>query len=128
LALALRFRIHSEPPQLSGWRQQMVWFCSIAAQTQPIAGRRKPGLAETLNAIWISHLHLDHCWRFGVISVWIEVGATNPRETKAASDLWLSWYRKFLKAIDKSNNYGLLTQPFPRSSLHEVQTTTLVLK
>jgi len=118
---------HPQRAAAAFWlRQQMVWFCSIAAQTQPSHGRRKAWTGRTLMqsgsviCIWI------------IVAVWchsvgLEVGATNPRETKAARIFGCPGIGSLLKAIDKSNNYGLLTQPFP-IELHEVSDDNAGLK
>src|SRR5436309_13512683 len=39
--------------------------------------------SANLDAIWISHLHLDHCAGLAPFSVWTEVGRASRRDRKA---------------------------------------------
>ena len=66
-----------------------------------------------LDAIWISHLHLDHCgglasFLFGTKHAPQTQGRRKPLRISGCREI-----RKFLQAIDEANNYGLLEQPFP---------------
>jgi len=72
-----------------------------------------------LDAIWISHLHLDHCgglasFLFGLKWAPQTVGRQKPLRIFGCPGIGC-----LLKAIDESNDYGLLSQPFP-IELHEV--------
>jgi ribonuclease BN (tRNA processing enzyme) len=66
-----------------------------------------------LDAIWISHLHLDHCgglanFLFGVKWAPQTEGRRKPLIIFGCEGTW-----NLLKAIDESNNYRLLDQKFP---------------
>ena len=72
-----------------------------------------------LDAIWISHLHLDHCgglasFLFGLKWAPQTVGRQKPLRIFGCNGIG-----NLLRAIDESNNYGLLVQPFP-IEVHEV--------
>jgi ribonuclease Z len=76
-----------------------------------------------LDAIWISHLHLDHCG--GLASLLF--GTKHAPQTQARRQplriYGCQGIGSLLKAIDQSNDYGLFTQPFP-IELHEVSGDT----
>ena len=66
-----------------------------------------------LDAIWISHFHLDHCgglapFLFGTKHSPDTQSRTKPLRIFAAKGL-----RELLDAFDKANNYELFNQPFP---------------
>ncbi len=66
-----------------------------------------------LDAIWISHFHLDHCgglapFLFGTRSAPQTQHRSKPLHIYGAAGL-----RKILKAVDQANNYRLFEQPFP---------------
>ncbi len=72
-----------------------------------------------LDAIWISHLHLDHCgglasFLFGLKWAPQTVGRQKPLRIFGCNGIG-----NLLRAIDESNNYGLFAQPFP-IELHKV--------
>ena len=72
-----------------------------------------------LNAIWISHLHLDHCgglasFLFGTK----RAPQTQPRR-QPLTIFGCQGIRKLLKAVDEAHNYGLFEQAFPME-LHEI--------
>jgi len=66
-----------------------------------------------LDAIWISHLHLDHCvglapFLFGLTHAPGIEQRTNPLKIFACEGV-----KKLLQAIDESHNYKLFRQRFP---------------
>ena len=66
----------------------------------------------TLDAIWISHLHLDHC---GGLASFLFGTKWAPRTQKRSKPLRIfacPGVRRLLTAIDGSNDYGLFNQPF----------------
>src|SRR5438105_2122738 len=73
----------------------------------------------SLDAIWISHLHLDHCaglasFLFGTKS------ARQTQERRAPLKIFAcEGVGNLLRASDESNNYRLFEQPFP-VELHEM--------
>jgi len=65
-----------------------------------------------LNAIWISHFHLDH---FGGLAPFLFATRNAPQTQKRQKPLSIygpRGFTKLLTAIDESNNYRLLEQPF----------------
>src|SRR5215813_4390836 len=75
-----------------------------------------------LDAIWISHLHLDHCGGLASLLFGIKHSPQTNRR-KPLQIFTCAGMRKLLKAIDESNNYRLFQQPFP-IELHEVAELT----
>src|SRR5436190_13803810 len=72
-----------------------------------------------LDAIWISHLHLDHCaglapFFFGIKYAPIARGRLKPLRVFGCAGI-----RKLLKAINDCHDYGLLDQSFP-VEFHEI--------
>lgn len=66
-----------------------------------------------LDAIWISHFHLDHCgglppFLFGTKYAPVTQSRTKPLRIFGASGL-----RRLIRAFSDSNNYDLFEQPFP---------------
>ncbi len=66
-----------------------------------------------LDAIWISHFHLDHIgglfpFLFGTKYAFETQARTNPLKIFGAKGL-----KKLIEKVDEANDYGLLKQPFP---------------
>ena len=66
-----------------------------------------------LDAIWISHFHLDHCgglfpFLFATKHAPETQGRTKPLKIFGAKGL-----RELIEKVDAANNYNLLKQPFP---------------
>lgn len=72
-----------------------------------------------LDAIWISHLHLDHCGGLASFLFGLKWAPQTEGRTKPLRIFGCNGIGNLLRAIDESNNYGLLAQPFP-IELHEV--------
>ena len=72
-----------------------------------------------LDAIWISHLHLDHCGGLASFLFGTKWAPQTQNRQKPLKILACEGVRNLLTAIDQSNNYGLLDQPFP-IELHEL--------
>ena len=66
-----------------------------------------------LDAIWISHFHLDHSRRFGPLPVWHALGPANSAATKPMNIYRWRGFERILRAFDEANNYQLFKQPFP---------------
>lgn len=66
-----------------------------------------------LDAIWISHLHLDHCGGLASLLFALKHSPQTVRRHKPLRVFSCSGVERLLKAIDESNDYGLFKQPFP---------------
>jgi len=72
-----------------------------------------------LDAVWISHLHLDHCGGLASLLFGLKWAPQTVKRQKPLKIFGCEGIKKLLRAIDDSNNYGLFAQPFP-IELHEV--------
>jgi ribonuclease BN (tRNA processing enzyme) len=72
-----------------------------------------------LDAIWISHLHLDHCGGLAPLLFGMKWAPQTQARTKSLRIFGCPGLKRVLKAFDDANDYGLLDQPFP-IELHEV--------
>lgn len=66
-----------------------------------------------LDAIWISHFHLDHC---GGLAPFLFATRTAPQTQQRSKPLRIYGavgYKRILEAIEQANNYRLFSQPFP---------------
>jgi ribonuclease BN (tRNA processing enzyme) len=66
-----------------------------------------------LDAIWISHLHLDHCGGLAPLLFAMKHSPQTVGRRKPLRIFSCSGVERLLKAIDESNDYGLFKQPFP---------------
>jgi ribonuclease Z len=66
-----------------------------------------------LDAIWISHLHLDHCGGLASLLFGLKWAPQTQQRRKALKIFGCEGIKKLLRAIDDSNDYGLFEQPFP---------------
>lgn len=66
-----------------------------------------------LDAIWISHLHLDHCGGLASLLFAMKHAPQTQSRKKPLGIFSCSGVERLLKAIDESNDYGLFKQPFP---------------
>lgn len=72
-----------------------------------------------LDAIWISHLHLDHCGGLPAFLFAMKHAPQTRRRNKPLRIFACEGLRKMLTAIDESNSYGFFRLPFP-IELYEV--------
>ena len=72
-----------------------------------------------LDAIWISHLHLDHCGGLASLLFGLKWAPQTEERKKQLRIFGCQGIGNLLRAIDQANNYGLFAQPFP-IDLHEV--------
>jgi ribonuclease BN (tRNA processing enzyme) len=75
----------------------------------------------SLDVIWISHLHLDHCGGLASFLFGLKWAPQTERRQKPLRIFGCQGIRRLLKAIDESNNYGLFDQTFP-IELNELST------
>ncbi|HJZ79524.1 MAG TPA: MBL fold metallo-hydrolase [Pyrinomonadaceae bacterium] len=68
---------------------------------------------SNLDAIWISHLHLDHCAGLAPFLFAIKWAPGVDRAEKPLRIFGCEGTTRLLKAIDESNNYHLFAQSFP---------------
>ena len=73
-----------------------------------------------LDAIWISHLHLDHCGGLASLLFGLKWAPQTQARRKPLKIFSCKGIERLLQAIDSSNEYGLFKQPFP-VELHEVE-------
>jgi ribonuclease BN (tRNA processing enzyme) len=66
-----------------------------------------------LDAIWISHLHLDHCGGLASLLFGMKHAPQTQNRRKPLQIFTCAGVRKLLNAVDESNNYRLFQQPFP---------------
>ena len=66
-----------------------------------------------LDAIWISHLHLDHCGGLAPLLFGMKWAPQTEGRRKPLKVFGCEGVKKLLKAIDESYQYGLFQQPFP---------------
>ena len=72
-----------------------------------------------LDAIWLSHFHLDHIGGLAPFLFGTRSAPQTQQRTKALKIYGPVGINAILSAIDQSNNYRLLEQPFP-TTLREV--------
>lgn len=73
-----------------------------------------------LDAIWISHLHLDHCGGLASLLFGLKWAPQTQDRKKPLKILTCKGVDSLLKAIDASHDYGLFEQAFP-IELHECE-------
>lgn len=66
-----------------------------------------------LDAIWISHFHLDHCAGVAPYLFATRHAKTTQNRTRPLRIFGAPGLRNLIKAFDAANNYKLLEQPFP---------------
>lgn len=66
-----------------------------------------------LDAIWISHLHLDHCGGLPSLLFGLKWAPQTQARQKPLRIFGCGGTGNLLKAIDETNNYELFKQPFP---------------
>src|SRR6266849_872072 len=74
-----------------------------------------------LDAIWISHLHLDHCGGLAPFLFGTKHAPLTQTRRKPLTILGCQGISKLLRAIDDANDYDLCDQPFP-VELREIST------
>ena len=66
-----------------------------------------------LDAIWISHFHLDHCGGLAPFLAGTKHAAATKDRTKSLRIFGGKGIKALIDNFDKANNYRLLEQPFP---------------
>lgn len=66
-----------------------------------------------LDAIWISHFHLDHCGGLAPFLFGTKYAPVTQTRTKPLRIFGANGLRRLIRAFSDSNNYDLLKQPFP---------------
>jgi ribonuclease BN (tRNA processing enzyme) len=78
-----------------------------------------------LDAIWISHLHLDHCAGLAPFLFGIKWARGIEQRQRPLKILGCEGIEKLLKAIDESHRYKLFEQPFA-IEIHEIKASDKV--
>ena len=73
-----------------------------------------------LDAIWISHMHLDHCAGLAPFLFGIKWAEGIQKRKKPLRIFGCQGIQKLLKAIDEAHNYRLFEQPF-ELQFHEIE-------
>jgi ribonuclease BN (tRNA processing enzyme) len=76
-----------------------------------------------LDAVWISHLHLDHCGGLAPLLFGLKWAPQTQARTKPLKIYGCTGLARLLKAIDDANSYKLFELPFP-IELEEVKDQT----
>jgi ribonuclease BN (tRNA processing enzyme) len=66
-----------------------------------------------LDAIWISHFHLDHCGGLAPFLAGTKHALVTQSRTKPLRIFGPKGVENLLSSFDRANDYGLLDQPFP---------------
>lgn len=66
-----------------------------------------------LDAIWISHFHLDHCGGLAPFLFGTKYAPVTQSRTKPLRIFGASGLKRLIRAFSDSNGYELLEQPFP---------------
>ena len=66
-----------------------------------------------LDAIWISHFHLDHVGGIAPFLFGTKYAPATQKRTKSLKIFGTKGLRKLIENFDKANEYNLLEQPFP---------------
>lgn len=66
-----------------------------------------------LDAIWISHFHLDHCGGLAPFLFGTKYAAETQERTKPMRVYGPKGLTALISAFDAAYDYGLLNQPFP---------------
>lgn len=66
-----------------------------------------------LDAIWISHLHLDHCGGLATLLFALKHSPQTQDRRKPLKIFTCQGVERLLKAIDEANDYRLFKPPFP---------------
>lgn len=66
-----------------------------------------------LDAIWLSHFHLDHCAGLAPLLFASRSAPQTQKRRKPLNIFGGQGYKKIFEALDASNNYRLFQQPFP---------------
>jgi ribonuclease BN (tRNA processing enzyme) len=66
-----------------------------------------------LDAIWISHFHLDHCGGLAPFLFGTKYAPDTQNREKTLRIFGAKGLKNLIESFDKVNDYGLLEQPFP---------------
>jgi ribonuclease BN (tRNA processing enzyme) len=66
-----------------------------------------------VDAIWISHFHMDHCGGLGPLLAGTKHAEAMKKRTKPLTIFGASGIKELVDKFDMVNNYRLLEQPFP---------------
>jgi ribonuclease BN (tRNA processing enzyme) len=84
----------------------------VSADAAHRAAQEKLDWAE-LDAIWVSHFHLDHIGGLAPFLFGLKWAPQTQSRRKPLIVFGPEGLKRILEAVDHSNNYGFLNQPFP---------------
>ncbi|HEY7785088.1 MAG TPA: MBL fold metallo-hydrolase [Pyrinomonadaceae bacterium] len=84
----------------------------VSADAAHRAAQEKLDWAE-LDAIWVSHFHLDHMGGLAPFLFGLKWAPQTQSRRKPLIVFGPEGLKRILEAVDHSNNYGFLNQPFP---------------
>jgi ribonuclease BN (tRNA processing enzyme) len=84
----------------------------VSADAAHRASQEKLDWAE-LDAIWVSHFHLDHMGGLAPFLFGLKWAPQTQSRRKPLIVFGPEGLKRILEAVDHSNNYGFLNQPFP---------------
>src|SRR5262249_50899120 len=70
-----------------------------------------------LDAVWISHFHLDHCCGLPAYLFATKYAPETQNRTKPLRVYGGRGIRRLVENLDRANDYGLFNQPFPTDVL-----------
>lgn len=105
---------HSERTSSAYWLEtsggHILLDCSATAPMR-MAQAKVPW--HELDAIWISHFHMDHCGGLGPFFVGVKHAEKMKKRQKELRVFGPKGLRKLIDAFNDVHNYRLLEQPFP---------------
>jgi len=105
---------HPQRASAAFWLETEAGSLLLDCSAEAVHRMAQENLAwPSLDAIWISHLHLDHCGGLASFLFGTKWTPQTQERRKPLKIFGCEGVGNLLRAIDKSNNYRLFDQPFP---------------